>query len=61
MIQGQPRYGVPGEPDTKTLKPGSYFSSEGEAAHPLSCETDKHCIIYVRTKGRFDVTAEQPD
>ena len=57
VIQGNPTHEVPGKAERKVLDPGSYFGSEGKAAHRLSCEGD--CLLYVRTKGSFDVTATQ--
>jgi Domain of unknown function (DUF4437) len=60
VIQGQPRYQVPGETDVRTLEPGSYFSSKGESVHQVSCKAGQECIIYVRTEGQFDVIAAQP-
>jgi quercetin dioxygenase-like cupin family protein len=55
VIQGQPSHHLSNETDVKTLKPGSYFGSEGETVHQVSCETGEECIIYVRTEGKFDV------
>ena len=55
-IQGQPRHHLSSETDIKTLDPGSYFGSEGETVHQVSCETGEDCIIYVRAEGKFDVT-----
>ena len=55
-IQGQARHHLSSETDIKTLEPGSYFGSEGETVHQVSCETGEECIIYVRAEGKFDVT-----
>ncbi len=55
VIQGQAGHSLSGEIDVKTLQPGSYFGSEGETVHQVSCETGEECIIYVRTEGEFDV------
>ncbi len=60
VIQGRPKHRVQDETDVKTIEPGSYFSSKGEAAHQVSCEAGEDCIIYVRTEGKFDVIPEQP-
>ena len=60
VIQGQLKHQVPGETHSKSLKPGSYFSSKGEAVHLVLCEAGGNCIIYVRTEGKFDVIPEQP-
>lgn len=55
LIQGKSQYQVPGETEEKTLEPGSYFGSDGETAHQVSCEAEEECIIYVRTEGKYDV------
>ncbi len=39
----------------KTLDPGSYFGSKGEADHAVSAEEES--ILYVRTAGRYEVVA----
>ena len=58
VIQGRPEHDVPGKSEVKTMEPGSYFGSEGEVAHQVSCEAGGDCLLYVRTQGEFDV---QPD
>ncbi len=55
VIEGKPKYRVPGETDVKTMEPGSYFGSNGESMHQVSCEVGEECIIYVRMEGKFDV------
>lgn len=55
VIQGRPRYRAPGASEARTLDPGSYFGSTGEARHQLSCGTTERCVVYVRAQGRFDV------
>jgi len=55
VIQGRSQYQVPGETEEKTLEPGSYFGSEAESVHQVSCEAEEECIIYVRTEGKYDV------
>ena len=55
VIQGRSQYQVSGETEEKTLEPGSYFGSEGETVHQVSCEAEEECIIYVRTEGKYDV------
>ncbi len=55
VIQGQLQYQIPDETGVETLVPGSYFSSKGELGHQFSCDVSDQCIIYVRTKGKFDV------
>ncbi|MEM1253349.1 MAG: DUF4437 domain-containing protein [Cyanobacteria bacterium P01_H01_bin.21] len=55
VIQGQLNHLLSSETDAKTLQPGSYFGSEEETVHQVSCKTGEECIIYVRTEGEFDV------
>ena len=50
---------VPGKTDAETLEPGSYFGSEGEVAHHVSCEAGEECVIYVRTEDKFDIVPAQ--
>jgi quercetin dioxygenase-like cupin family protein len=55
VIQGQPQYQMSGETEEKTLEPGSYFGSEAESVHQVSCKAEEECIIYVRTEGKYEV------
>jgi quercetin dioxygenase-like cupin family protein len=55
VIKGQPQHQVPGKTDVKTLEPGSYFRSKGEAVHQVSSKAGEESIIYVRTDGKYDV------
>ena len=52
VIQGQPQYL---EADVKTLEPGSYFGSKGESVYQVSSKAGAESIIYVRTKGKYNV------
>jgi len=54
VIKGMPQYRV-SDSATKTLEPGSFFSSDGEAEHRVSSSADAETIIYVRSNGRYDV------
>ncbi len=61
VINGELAHNVKGETaadssDTKTLKAGGYFGSEGNVTHHVDCSAGE-CTIYVRTKGEFDVTS----
>ena len=58
VVQGRPEHRVAGETDGESLEPGSYVRSKGETVHQLFCEKEQRCILYVRTKGRFDVAAQ---
>ncbi|MBE9032374.1 DUF4437 domain-containing protein [filamentous cyanobacterium LEGE 11480] len=56
VITGEPQYfGT----NTQTLEPGSYFSSKGESVHQISSNAGKESIIYVRTNGRYKITASE--
>jgi quercetin dioxygenase-like cupin family protein len=60
VVQGRPKHEVSGKTDGESLEPGSYFGSEGEVVHQLTCEGQDDCLIYVRTEGEFDVVSAQP-
>ncbi|MEM9805886.1 MAG: DUF4437 domain-containing protein [Cyanobacteria bacterium P01_D01_bin.56] len=55
LIQGRSNYSLPGKTDVKSLEPGSYFGSNGQAIHQVSCESSEECVIYVREEGKFDI------
>lgn len=60
VVQGRATYGASADgAGDKPLDPGSYFSSKGELAHRVSCGPKEDCIVYVRTEGMFQVTADQ--
>ena len=59
IIQGNVNHQV--KADKSVLVPGSYFSSEEEVVHKFSVENGKDCIIYIRSKGRFDVVMDSPE
>lgn len=61
VIQGQPQYQVPHETSTKTLLPGSYFSSKGKSVHHVASETGEETLIYVRTNGKYDIIPAQQE
>ncbi|MES9851068.1 MAG: DUF4437 domain-containing protein [Candidatus Thiodiazotropha sp. L084R] len=58
VAKGQLHYQV-SEVDSKTLIPGSYFSSEGESVHSVSSQVDEESTLYVRTNGKFKVIQTQ--
>lgn len=37
----------------ESLAPGSYFGSQGEQSHRISCQSEVACIIYVSTTGKY--------
>jgi hypothetical protein len=54
VIMGLPQYHL-SETAQKTLEPGSYFSSDGAAAHRVSSSATKESVLYVRTDGPYQV------
>nr|WP_299410997.1 DUF4437 domain-containing protein [Acaryochloris sp. IP29b_bin.148] len=54
VIQGQPSLH---SGQTNVLEPGSYFGSEGETVHQVSCEAKEECVIYVRAQGKYNVVS----
>ena len=58
VIKGQPRYL---DANVRVLEPGSYFSSEGDAVHPISSESGEESILYIRTNGIYNLILTQPD
>lgn len=51
VIQGTPALG------DQDLEPGSYFASADSASHALSATTTENTLLYIRTNGRFEITA----
>lgn len=60
VIKGHTSHSLFGGPDVQKLEPGSYFGSEGDTAHQVACKVGDECILYVQTKGKFDVISTQP-
>ncbi len=56
IIKGNPEYKVSGQTASRTLEPGSYFSSVNEVVHKVSSSAAQESIIYVRTNGAYRVT-----
>lgn len=59
VIQGQSGLQMPGENDLVIAGPGSYFGSQGEAVHQVTCQAAEACIYYLRTQGAFDFMTKQ--
>lgn len=59
IIKGQTIYYMSKNSGTKTLLPGSYFSSKGKSDHAISCKAGNDCIIYISTKGKYKVVSSQ--
>lgn len=59
VIEGLPNYKV-NKTETKTIEPGSYFSSEGGASvHEVTSKEDQESIIYIRTNGKYIITSNK--
>jgi len=58
VIKGQPRHRLAGGTAVETMEPGESFGSEGDGVHEISFDGEGECIIYVRSKAGFEVTAE---
>ena len=58
VIDGTVNYQSTKESKSKELEPGSYFGSNGNAKHYLSCSSETGCNIYVRTVGKYLVTSD---
>jgi hypothetical protein len=56
VIQGRPKYKVPGKTSSTTLEAGSFFSSQGNSVHEISTQPGTESIIYVRTESEFIIT-----
>ncbi|WP_299486319.1 DUF4437 domain-containing protein [Acaryochloris sp. IP29b_bin.137] len=54
VIQGQPSLH---SGQTNALEPGSYFGSQGETVHQVSCTANEECVIYVRAQGKYNVVS----
>jgi len=57
VVQGQLTHLVPNAAKSSVLQPGSYFGSEGETEHEITCGPDAECILYVRAVGKYRLTA----
>ncbi|HJQ99395.1 MAG TPA: cupin domain-containing protein [Candidatus Polarisedimenticolaceae bacterium] len=42
------------------LTPGSYFAFTGKAAHVGKCEGSEDCVMFVDSRGAWDVVPEKP-
>ncbi len=55
VIKGQLQYL---RADSTTLKPGSYFGSQGELTHRISSQIDQETILYIRTEGEYKLLGD---
>lgn len=43
-----------------SLQPGAYFGSDAAAEHELESGAEAECLIYIRSKGAFEITGTKP-
>ncbi len=55
VILGQTTHRLANAYETSDLLPGSYFGSKGGATHRISCAAKDECLLYVRTKGTYEL------
>lgn len=55
LITGLLKHGAGDLAQERSLEVGSYFGSEGEVEHELTCESEEECIIYIRTTGTYRI------
>ncbi|MFK8101170.1 MAG: DUF4437 domain-containing protein [Saprospiraceae bacterium] len=55
LIAGEAEYFVPQSKETKSLDPGSYFTSTGKAKHEIKISKGLETIIYIRTNGELKI------
>ncbi|MEM8627593.1 MAG: DUF4437 domain-containing protein [Pseudomonadota bacterium] len=58
-IAGELTHQVTEKTGSSTLLPGSFFSSQENMAHRISCMSDQNCLIYLRSQGLYDLTTIQ--
>lgn len=59
VIKGRTSHQLPGKSEVSSLEPGSYFGSKGGITHRIACEAAEDCVIYVSTKGKYDVVQDE--
>ncbi|MFN3199511.1 MAG: DUF4437 domain-containing protein [Bradymonadia bacterium] len=52
VIEGGVRHPLASE----AMAPGGHLVSEGDGTHRLTCEAKPGCLVYIRARGRVDVT-----
>lgn len=55
LVKGKMTHAAGQLAPSQELSAGSYFGSEGDVAHSLSCAADRECVIYVRASGKYQV------
>ena len=60
-IRGHHKYRNSNSSEERSLDPGGYFGSSGEALHHVSCEVGQDCILYVRSEGGIDLSSSSTE
>lgn len=55
VIEGRLTVHVTGKAESESLTPGSYLASQGAVSVPIACDPEDPCLLYVRSKGKFQV------
>jgi len=56
LVKGQLTHSAGSLSDPRNLDPGSYFRSEGEVSHNVSCAAAAECVLYVHAAGPYQVS-----
>ena len=56
IIDGVVKHEIPNASKEKVLNLGSYFGSDQNIKHQLSCKSKQSCIVYVRSFGKYTLT-----
>ena len=56
IIDGVVKHAIPNASKEKALNLGSYFGSDQNIKHQLSCKSKQSCIVYVRSFGKYTLT-----
>ncbi len=57
LVEGRLQYRGASAVSPTALEPGSYFSASGDSEHPVTCQGEKTCVLYVRAQGNLAVAA----
>ncbi len=59
-IDGRAKYREEGKNQAAPLDPGAYFLARAGSDHQISCGEEADCTLYVRSRGRIQVSPEGP-
>ncbi|MEM7745782.1 MAG: DUF4437 domain-containing protein [Pseudomonadota bacterium] len=55
LVKGRVTHAAGEHAPPRALGAGSYFGSQGDVAHDLTCASDQACVVYVRAAGKYQV------